>query len=407
MQRRAVLKSALAVGLGGCLMPDDLSGAPVDTTVGLSKASNGFGWSLLRAQDPAKNAFLSPASIAAALGMTACGAEGETRQQMAKVLGFPAGDPSQDPAWKELISALRAEKPGRQVRLANRLFGQAGYGFLPEFTGRLSHSFDAPLEQVDFGTPEPTRARINAWVASQTNDMIKDLIPSGVLTPLTRLVLANAIHFKGDWNQPFSKSKTMALPFETSQGVFKTMPMMNQQGLFVLREDDSATSLTLDCKGGDRSVVFVLPKIRHGLADLEKSLTLARLMELTSSAVTAQKVELRLPRFEVDTRFSLNEVLKQLGMVRAFERGRAEFAGMNGGKEQLQIDAVLHKAVLKVDEQGAEAAAATGVAVGVKSAAPRPIRRFVVDQPFLVAIRDHTTGGLLFLGRVREPVAKT
>jgi len=151
----------------------------------------------------------------------------------------------------------------------------------------------------------------------------------------------------------------------------------------------------------------VLPKKRHALAELESSFTLARLEELTSSNVAAQKVELRLPRFEVDTRFSLNDALKKLGMVRAFERGRAEFAGMNGGKEQLQIDAVLHKAVLKVDEQGAEAAAATAVAIGVRSAPSQPIRRFVVDQPFLVAIRDHGTGGLLFLGRVREPVAKS
>ena len=407
MQRRAVLKSALAASLGGLLMPDDVIGAPADATAGLSKASNGFGWSLLREQDPAKNAFLSPTSIAAALGMTACGAQGETREQMAKVLGFAAGDPSLDPAWKELIGALRADKPGRQVQLANRLFGQSGYGFLPEFTARLNNGFDAPLEHVDFGTPEPARARINAWVASQTRDMIKDLIPSGVLTPLTRLVLANAIHFKGDWVLPFTKSKTMELPFETAPGVFKKLPMMNQQGRFVLREDESATSLALDCKGADRSVVFVLPKKRHALAELESSFTLARLEELTSSSVAAQKVELRLPRFEVDTRFSLNDALKKLGMVRAFERGRAEFAGMNGGKEQLQIDAVLHKAVLKVDEQGAEAAAATAVAIGVRSAPSQPIRRFVVDQPFLVAIRDHGTGGLLFLGRVREPVAKS
>jgi len=407
MQRRAVLKSALAASVGGLLMPNELFGAPADAAAGLSKAGNGLGWSLLRAQDATKNAFLSPTSISAALAMTACGAEGETREQMAKVLGFAAGDPSLDSAWKDLIGSLRAQKPGRQVQLANRLFGQSGYGFLPEFTGRLGTSFDAPLEQVDFGTPEPARARINAWVASQTRDMIKDLIPSGALTPLTRLVLANAIHFKGEWEQPFTKSKTMDLPFETAPGVFKTLPMMNQQGMFVLREDESATSLTLNCKGGDRGVVFLLPKQRHELGELEKSLTLPRLEELTSSTVAAQKVELRLPRFEVDTRFSLNEVLKSLGMVRAFERGRAEFAGMNGGKDQLQIDAVLHKAVLKVDEQGAEAAAATAVAIGVKSAIPRPIRRFVVDQPFLVAIRDHGTGGLLFLGRVREPAAKS
>ena len=401
IQRRELLKSALFAGLGGSLVTDLPAATPSPASV--SEASNSFGWSLLRAQDPAKNAFLSPTSIAAALGMTACGAEGETRAQMAKVMGIPAGDEALDPIWKELIRSLRAEKPGRQVSLANRIFGQKAYGFLPGFTGRLAANFDAPLEEVDFGTPEPARDRINSWVASQTRDMIKDLIPSGVLTPLTRLVLANAIHFKGEWDQPFTKSKTAEKPFELAPGSTKALPMMSQQGRFVLREDGDATSLAMPCKGGDRSVVFILPKKRHGLSELEVALTPARLDNLVASAAPIQKVDVRLPRFEVDTRFSLDGTLKKMGMVRAFEPGKAQFGAMNGGKEQLQIDAVLHKAVLKVDEQGAEAAAATGVVVGVRSAIPQPVRQFVVDQPFLVVIRDHATGGLLFLGRVREP----
>lgn len=404
MRRREVLKSALVAGLGGSFVTDLPAAPPSPASV--SQATNAFGWSLLRALDPARNAFLSPTSIAAALGMTACGAEGETRAEMAKVLGFPAGEESLDPTWKELIKSLRADKPGRQASLANRLFGQKGYGFLPGFTGRLASSFDAPLEEVDFGMPEPARDRINAWVAGQTRDMIKDLIPSGVLTPMTRLVLANAIHFKGEWDQPFTKSKTFDQPFELAPGSTKALPMMSQQGRFVLREDDEATSLAMPCKGGDRGLVFILPKKRHGLAELEAGLTPARLENLVASAAPLQKVDLRLPRFEVDTRFSLDTTLKKMGMPRAFEPGRAQFGAMNGGKEPLQIDAVLHKAVLKVDEQGAEAAAATGVVVGVRSAVPQPIRRFVVDQPFLVVIRDQVTGGLLFLGRVREPAAK-
>lgn len=403
-QRREMLKTAVAAGLGGTLLADLKGNAPKSSPV--SAAANAFGLGLLREQDQAKNAFLSPTSIAVALGMTACGAEGETRVQMARVLGLAAGDEALDLAWKDLIQSLRAEKPGRQVSLANRLFGQKAYGFLPAFTARLAAGFDAPLEEVDYGTPELARNRINSWVAGQTRDMIKDLIPSGVLTPLTRLVLANAIHFKGEWDQPFSKSRTIDQPFEMAPGSTKALPMMSQQGRFTLREDDGATSLALSCKGGDRAVVFILPKKRHGLTELEAALTPERLEYLVASVAPAERVDLRLPRFEVDTRFSLNASLKKMGMPRAFEAGKAQFGGMNGGKEPLQIDAVLHKAVLKVDEQGAEAAAATGVVVGVRSAPARPIRRFVVDQPFLVAIRDQATGGLLFLGRVREPAAK-
>jgi serpin B len=404
MRRRELLKTALVAGVGG--LPSTAQAAFAPSPAALSAAKNAFGLALLRAQDATKNAFLSPTSVSAALGMTACGAQGETRAQMAKVLGFSAGDPSVDPVWAELVKSLRADKPGRQVSLANRLFGQKGYGFLASFTGRLSSAFDAPLEEIDFGVPEAAKVRINAWVASQTRDMIKDLIPSGVITPMTRLVLANAIHFKGEWLHPFTKSRTVDQPFEIAPGNSKALPMMSQTGQFAVREDEEAVSLTMPCKGDDRCVVFILPRKRHNLAQVESSLTAESLDRLVSSQAVPQKVDLRVPRFEVDTRFGLNESLKKMGMARAFESGRAEFEPMNGGKEPLHIDAVLHKAVLKVDEQGAEAAAATGVIVATRAAIPQPVRRFVVDQPFLVAIHDKATGGLLFLGRVREPASK-
>ncbi len=394
--------AALSTGRFSNLMARNDGGAPMQAIV---TGSNRFGFELLR-QLEGNNSFVSPTSISAALGMTALGAKGDTLDQMAQVLHVPAGTPALDTGWKDLITGLAAEKPGRQVKLANRLFGHQGFTFLPEFTNRLASAFAAPLERVDYGNPEAARNRINGWVEENTNQLIKDLIPSGVLTPLTRLVLANAIHFKGDWLLPFTKGSTRPGQFHVSADKVLTLPLMKQTGNFRLRETESAESLELACKGNDRSVVFVLPKSRHRLADLEKGLTAGGLEKLVSGDAPNQRVELVVPRFEVNTSLSLKKTLSAMGMAKAFSES-ADFTGMSTEVKSLKIDEVVHKAVLKVDEQGAEAAAATGVVIGVRSALPpREVRKFTVDQPFLVAIVDKPTQAILFLGRVREPKEK-
>jgi len=394
--------AALGTGRLSGLMARYDEGGPMQAIV---TGSNRFGFELLR-QLEGGNSFVSPTSIAAALGMTALGAKGETLEQMAQVLHVPAGTPAMDAGWKDLITGLVAEKPGRQVKLANRLFGHQGFTFLPDFTNRLASAFAAPMERVDYSNPEAARNRINGWVEENTNQLIKDLIPSGVLTPLTRLVLANAIHFKGDWLLPFTKGATRPGQFHVSGDKVLTLPLMKQTGNFRLRENDSAEALELPCKGNDRSVVFVLPKARHGLAELEKGLNAGGLEKLISGNAPNQRVELVLPRFEVNTSLSLKKTLSALGMAKAFADG-ADFSGMSTEDKSLKIDEVVHKAVLKVDEQGAEAAAATGVVIGVRSALPpREVRKFTVDQPFLVAIVDKATNAVLFMGRVREPKEK-
>ena len=405
MQRRELLKTAawaLACSTPG--MGKLLAKVPMQS---IARGSNQFGWELLRQLDGKGNTFVSPTSIAAALGMTALGARGETLKEMSRVLHVPVGTPDLDAGWKELIDALRANKPGRQVKLANRLFGQKGFAFLPTFTDRLASAFAAPMEVVDYSNPEGARDRINGWVEDNTNQLIKNLIPSGVLTPLTRLVLANAIHFKGDWDSPFTKGATRPGRFQVTAGKSLTLPLMRRTGYFRLRENASAEALEMLCKGDDRSVLFIVPKKRHGLGALEKKLTPQTLDTLLADKVPAQRVELVLPRFEVNTTLSLKQSLAALGMPKAFANG-ANFTGMSEQDKTLKIDEVVHKAVLKVDEQGAEAAAATGVIVALASPPQeREPRRFVVDQPFLVAIRDLPSGALLFLGRVTEPKEKT
>lgn len=354
-----------------------------------------------------KNLFLSPTSIGLALAMAEQGARGVTRSQMRKVLHLADSKEPEDSIWRGIITSLRAEKPGRQVLLANRLFGQKQYGFLREYTAQLEKGFDAPLEEVDYeNNAEIARTRINLWVLEQTRNMIKDLVPKGAVTSLTRLVLVNAIHFKGDWLTPFEKDSTRPAPFETGGGNALTLDRMNRLGRYVLRATPGAESVELPCKANDRSVHFILPTKRHNLAAVEQQLTLAQWNTLLFSNSQAEQVALGIPKFKLESTEILNTALIGLGMSEAFGN-QADFSGMNGGKEAIKIDTVIHKSVLVVDEKGAEAAAATAIMMKSTSA-PNPMKPkvFLVDQPFLVAITDKTTKGILFLGRVVKPQSK-
>lgn len=401
IHRRIALKS-LAL-LGGLGFPSSLwASRAMTNSLDLNKPLNQTGWEIFQSLGKG-NQFLSPTSIGLALAMTERGARESTRQEMRKVLHLGAADSSQDPGWAALVGALTAEKPGRQIQLANRLFGQKDYGFLPEFTKELASWFQAPLEELDFqANPEACRKRINDWVAEQTRKMIKDLIPSGALHDKTRLVLANAIHFKGEWLTPFSKNSTGPAPFETAKGQSKTIDRMRLKRSFVVRENEDAMVLEMPCKGQDRSVHFLLPKVRHGLKDVESKLDSTTLNELLFALKLPEMVGIGVPRFKLESTMTLNGPLSQLGMPTAFTNS-ANFSGMNGGKEMLKIDVILHKAVLIVDELGAEAAAATAILMAPTSMPARPPREFIIDQPFLVAITDKATRSVLFLGRVNDP----
>ena len=366
---------------------------------------NQLGWDLFRKLTD-DNLFFSPTSIGLALAMAEMGARGDTGAQMRKILH---SDPLKDQGgqdWRTVIDLLGAEKPGRQVRIASRLFGQQDYGFLPEYTSLLKQLFNAPLEEVDFrGNSEGARIHINKFILEQTRNRIKDLVPSGALTEDTRLVLVNAIHFKGDWLVPFAKNATLPAPFETTKGNSMFVPRMNCRGKFVIRETPYAECLEFPFEGYDRSVYFLLPKKRHGLAMVEKLTGSRDWNSLLFSSHDPEMVHFHLPRFKLESTLDISKVLQILGMTLAFNKN-ADFSGINGGKKPLKIDNILHKAVLEIDETGAVAVAAT--ITRLLTAAPSPPkprepRTFLVDQPFLVVITDKSTKGVLFLGRVVKP----
>jgi serpin B len=372
----------------------------------VSTANNQLGFDLygqLRTQDG--NLFLSPYSIDKTLAMTYAGARGATAQEMAAVLHLGPGQDRAHRAFLEMRKLLNQGAGGRgvQLSLSANLWGQRGYRFRKDFRGLLQECYGAGLEEVEFGAPDQAGKTINAWVEKQTRGKIPELFPPGSLDINTRLVLASAIYFKGDWGHPFETSQTRSESFQVKAAATVPVPMMHQAETFGYHEDAEVQALRMPCVSDNLAMVVLLPKKAEGLADLEKTLTAEKLATLVGQ-LREQKVEVALPKFKLTSGFSLEDTLKALGMRKAFAGGEADFSGMADGRESLFISAVLHQAYVDVNEEGTEAAAATGVAVGTLSA---PVRQavpvFRADHPFVFAICDARTGVVLFLGRVVRP----
>ncbi|MHC4915372.1 MAG: sigma-70 family RNA polymerase sigma factor [Planctomycetota bacterium] len=353
-----------------------------------------------------ENVFFSPYSISTALAMTWAGSKGNTAAEMKKTLHYTLADARQHAAMGGLTGDLnRAGGEGAfQLSVANALWGQEDYGFLESFVKLNAKYYGAGLERLDFKKDtENARLTINRWVEKKTQDRIKDLIAKGVLTPAVRLVLTNAIYFKADWVQPFKKRSTREQPFTTAAGTSVKVPTMVQRGVFNYMENDQLQALEMDYKGNRTSMVVLLPRKVDGLDDLEKALSRESLTT-TVGGLKNGKVLVYLPKFENTSEFKLKPALLALGMKDAFVYPAADFSGMNGNRE-LYIGAVIHKAFVKTDEKGTEAAAATAVVMKAGSV-PRPVPVFKADRPFVYLIRDKVTGAILFMGRVTDPTKK-
>ena len=348
--------------------------AKPDPAVGrLVQGNNQFALDLyakLRTQDG--NLFFSPYSISTALGMTYAGARGETAEQMATTLHFGKDQEKLHPAFSQLIKQINGDgKPrGYELYTANALWLQNDYHFLPEFLKLTKTNYGAELREVDFvKATEQARLTINGWVEKQTKDKIKELFKPGILDQTTRLVLTNAIYFKGNWASPFKKEITRDEPFLTAADKKVDVPMMQQIGTFNYLQSDNLQLLEMEFGGKELSMVVLLPKQVDGLADLEKNLTAEKLQAWFSKLHKAN-VLVFLPRFKTTSEFQLNGTLSDMGMKRAFDPA-ADFSGMTGSRD-LHISAVVHKAFVDVNEEGTEAAAATGVAMAVSEPSGLP-----------------------------------
>ncbi len=352
------------------------------------------------------NLFFSPFSISTALAMTYAGAKGNTEAQMAHTLHFSLSQERLHPGYSVLMHGLHADpaQSGFELSIANALWGQSGYEFHKEFMDITRDYYDAGFKEVNFvKDAEQARETINRWVETKTRDKIKELIKPAILTDLTRLVLTNAVYFKGQWMSQFKKGMTRPEPFELMGGEKIEVPMMNQTRELDYSEDETAQILEMPYEGNQLSMVIFLPKEKKGVKDLENLLG-AETFKNWVSALRKEEVIVFLPKFKMTSEFFLNEELQALGMTDAFDTELADFSGMTPDSAGLYISKVIHKAFVDVNEEGTEAAAATAVVMQRAMAVlPEPKRVFRADHPFIFIIRDKSSDSILFIGRVMDP----
>lgn len=378
--------------------------ADAETPFAPAASGNAFGLDLytsLRADF--ENLFFSPASIAYALAMTGLGARGTTAAEMDRELHLPADDAVVAAGFGKLMGNLASNDGAVTVNLANRLYGQRGTPFAPAYLALLERHFGAALEQVDYRRdPEAARGLINGWVEAQTAQKIRDLLGPGTVTPLTELVLVNAVYFLGKWSEPFPKHATADAPFHRERGGDVTTKFMRTVGHFGYAEQDGVQIAALPYRGDSMEMVVILPAAGTSLAQVEKQLDAGRLAAWLAAPAPAQVV-VTLPRLHLETSFDLGGALAKLGMPTAFSRD-ADFTGMTTDATPLHISNVVHKAYLDVDEEGTEAAAATAVVMERASEMMADeLKTFRADRPFILAIRHKASGAILFLGRVADP----
>ncbi len=347
------------------------------------------------------NLFFSPYSISTALAMTYAGARGDTQKQMAAAQHFTLHGQRLHCTFgalqKQIVQGDKSR--GYQLLVANALWGQKGVPFLKDFLD-LTQYYRAGLNRLDFvNETEQSRQKINSWVEEKTNNKIKDLIQPHGVDRLTVLVLTNAIYFKGDWNTKFSKWETKNADFIVSAKSKVKALLMHLKENFKYYEDEKLQAIELPYKGNEISMLVLLPRDINGLKEVENTLTAESLNVLLSKRWTT-KVDVYFPKFKMTWgTFSLNKYLIALGMSDAFDFEKADFSGINGARD-LWISDVFHKTFIEVNEEGTEAAAATGV-VMTKALHIEPV--FRADHPFIFIIKDNRSGSVLFMGRLMNP----
>uniref|UniRef100_A0A674IST8 Serpin domain-containing protein n=1 Tax=Terrapene triunguis TaxID=2587831 RepID=A0A674IST8_9SAUR len=380
---------------------------------------------VLNKDHPSDNIIYSPLSISAALGMVLLGARGNTATQIQKVgvnksvvlyLHFCSimADHSLvqchlsssriHSQFHDIFSAINKPTTSYELANANRLYGEKTFNFLQQYLSCIQKLYQAELKPVDFrNAAEETRKQINLWIETFTKGKIKDFFGPHALSGDTKLVLVNAVYFKGQWGKEFKKENTKERPFQINKTTSKPVQMMYHKGEYKIAtiEEHHSQVLELPYKGGDLSMYILLPKDNMGLTQLEKELTYEKLTTwISPDHLKEDEVDVALPRFKVETSAQLKQYLEALGMTDVFHPGASDLSGMakEGG---LFVSEAVHKAYIEVNEEGTVAAAATGI--GIHTISLRIPVQFVADHPFLFFIRHQKTKCILFYGRVSSP----
>ncbi|KAM6135155.1 leukocyte elastase inhibitor-like [Pterocles gutturalis] len=360
----------------------------------------------LNETNPTGNVFFSPVSVSAALAMVLLGAKGNTEAQVLKTLHF---DEVQDihSRFQTLTTDINRSNAPYLLRLANRLFGEKSYSFLPDFLTSTQKLYGADLATVDFlQAYDEARKEINQWVEEKTEGKIPNLLCEGSVDSMTKLVLVNAIYFKGNWAEKFKEADTIDMPFRLNKNERKTVKMMYQKNKFNFGyiPEMKIRVLELPYDGRELSMIVLLPDDIEddstGLQKLEEQITLEKLHEWTCPEhLYSSDLHVRLPKFKLEESYDLKSDLSAMGLTDVFDSGKADLSGMSGARN-LFLSKIVHKAFVEVNEEGTEAAAATA---GIAMLCMVMEEDFTADHPFLFFIRHNPTQSILFFGRYASP----
>ncbi|XP_068252117.1 serpin B6-like isoform X1 [Nyctibius grandis] len=376
----------------------------------LCAANTTFALDLLRKlceNKSGQNLFFSPFTISSALSMVLLGSKGNTEAQIAKVLSLNSAEDAHN-GYQSLLSEINDPNTKYILRTANRLYGEKTFEFLSSFIESSQKSYHAGLEQTDFMHAwEDSRKQINGWVEERTEGKIQNLLAEGILNSLTRLVLVNAIYFKGNWEKQFNKERTAEMPFQINKTETKPVQMMFKKDTFNMTYigDFQTKILELPYVGNELSMIILLPDAIQdgstGLERLERELTYEKLIDwINPEMMDCTEVRVSLPRFKLEEHYDLKPLLSSMGMPDAFDMGKADFSGISA-VNKLVLSEVVHKSFVEVNEEGTEAAAATAGVMMMRCLMIVP--EFTADHPFLFFIRHNKTASILFCGRFCSP----
>ena len=353
------------------------------------------------AGEDSKNIFFSPISINMAIGITYAGAVGETEKQISSVFNFPENTSTFHQSMGEMQrNIIGKASEGVEISIANQLWADKNYKFKCQYLRKTKKWYKAPVKRVDFySNPDESRISINNWVEEQTHEKIKDLLPKGSVIDQTKMVITNAIYFKGQWDKKFVKVNTQNEIFTTISGEKIETPTMNANTKLNVYEGDNIKLVELPYAGKQFSMLVLLPNEDTPLVSVEKDLN-TKTLDHYISLMTESDVRIALPKFKFDATYKLKPTLSKMGMPLAFSNA-ADFTGMSR-KKDLRIDEVFHKAFVEVSEEGTEAAAATAVVIVRKTSIMKTVE-FRANRPFMFFIRENESGNILFLGRITNP----
>ena len=397
---------AISSGVGILYISEDVSSDVLvnddDSTIDKSEQKDfvfAF-YSEIAEKDEESNIFFSPLSISTAFSMAYEGAKENTASEMQQVFGFESDDAKRQKAISELLSRFNHKDDWYNLQVANALWIKDGYKIKQDYLDAVKTHYSNTVDNVDFVTDDGIN-KINSWVREKTNDKIENILVPGSTDELTRMVITNAVYFKGKWSSEFNPRNTSEKQFWTDNDNSVTVSMMKQPvDIYNYAKTENLQALELNYLGGDISMVVLLPKDRDGIQSLEYSMDKKK-FDVIKDSMTRQPLTVEIPKFEFETQYNLISPLQSLGLHDAFDENNADFQGITD--EQVYLAKAVHKAFVNVNEEGTEAAAITALVARATSGPPEPVDDFVADHPFIFIIQEKETGEILFIGRVMDP----